>query len=831
MWSRVTLSLLLLALSRGEDQCYYVNDCQGTTSDASCWNCTSRLKVPESNTPIVFRNIYQPTPFKLEYSRVSIENCTHFGLSTDTNLTTLTVEGSDVTISNSIIIGELFVSSSSNLRLSSGTNIHISSSTFQYGATLTFLGATTFDSPTTVLDGFLILGDRLHWTGDLIFSGTIVSESSSVIEGFATWNLRDVQLHSDEPHHLDIQIPTLLANVSQYSSDVKLTLHNATIIGSNMALDHCITCSISDSILSGPNFNPASFNRSTVTFGGKNNFPNGLETHDSFITSINNSSTSGQYFQFRGCTLRGEGHWEADVRSSESASQLVDSVGSTLRLRGRWMILGVRMDYVHVESLANDDEEEYPGRVNDIDRLIIEEIVMREGVATSATRLDENTKYTVNRIFYEISPYPTAAKRYVLLYGGIPMDFPRTVGASSNCDPYTNVTLLTTHNATGFYVQYVPPIPLFRRAYVESDGYLHLSTDATKNDYLQERCTVYATRHTDLKISEENGSPRSLRLITDRNYYTQKLPGEDRCTYKMLMVSSYDLDGQVVHTVNIIVEPSDVVGSVRNLWQNFNDTGSFMTLIRGEDGKIRLSLQWSRQIVENMGSICGFTPATLRFSSGDYRDIESDLKTESILLPPTPAYSDPSCSSYDVPYVSIVYQRGNDRVATDYHRDGLFAEYLTESPPVHFSSESVQLQQKSDHAYTDGTYSYALHGGSYNCTCGDFYLIYSIYHTNGTLYTSGFQRSTYEESYQILYLPYGSFRLYSTGACVTGHSSRSAAFSRTVGRDIELKDPPPDPLRWIIPVSVVGGLVGFVTVAILFIWARRRMIYNRYRLE
>ncbi|PRP87726.1 hypothetical protein PROFUN_02426 [Planoprotostelium fungivorum] len=65
------------------------------------------------------------------------------------------------------------------------------------------------------------------------------------------------------------------------------------------------------------------------------------------------------------------------------------------------------------------------------------------------------------------------------------------------------------------------------------------------------------------------------------------------------------------------------------------------------------------------------------------------------------------------------------------------------------------------------------------------------------------QNSLQDEAVSAGPYPYSSFWFYSTGACVTGHSSQSAAFSQMMGRDIKLKDPPSDPLRCIIPAETL----------------------------
>ncbi|PRP77958.1 hypothetical protein PROFUN_14062 [Planoprotostelium fungivorum] len=818
----ILFALFLLAaslLSNAEDICTYNNDCSGALSEAECWNCTSGV-IPQNNTTVLFQDVQQYIYFTLNNSRIFVRNCLNFTLHPGYPNASLFIEDSNVTLLGSVSLEELSVSSRSQLFVMD--TIQITSNTFRDGATLYLSFYSAFSSPVTRFNGSIILDGPLSWTGDLFFSGTILFfyGKESTIDGPGQWYLQDVQIHGGSyqwysaPHFC---IAVVLSNVTQELGTF-LRFRRANITGSSLAISECLDCFFLDCTISGEGLysighgTAVPFEGSTITLGGHVDFPSGIFLLNSTVFSLNGSMVTGRVLDTLYTTLRGHAYWNFSDYSiydtffpdeqtlynatSYGSIHLTASRGGQLHLFGQW--ISMEFDY---RGQINVDEYEYTSGLG---------ILM----------LSQDTEYTIRKIKFRLWNLSEEKKRRVI-DGGRIKGLPQ-YEISPNCLDYANETVVFTHDTTGLYAQYVS-VPFFRRGYV-IDGRLHLS----REDNLPYECSK-----NNIHLSIIDGDQkRSLTQMTDGTYVTTSLPDEDGCTRKSVTVSFIDADGHQQLSAVAQILPGLVVTDRRSLWQNFNDTSSFISIVTGEGGRVNMSLEWSKESVEKVGSVCGYAPVALRFRSpiaGLYDDVECGLERQSVLLPANASINHTNpCGTYQVPYVSIVYEKDGERVPSEYNRAGLYVTSLMTDKSI--ATPAVTLRESYE-----GTYQLDYH--PVNCSCGRFALFCTIFSSNGSL----IYNSTVDLPPTIS-LASGEFTLYTTGACLTKeyyyHTVEAAVFSRTVMTQLDTrpKDRNPSsnnplPLEWIIPVSVVGGLFVIIAAFLLVRWLRKRRTHNYLEIQ
>ncbi|PRP74557.1 hypothetical protein PROFUN_16620 [Planoprotostelium fungivorum] len=818
MRNKIILFALFLAassLSNAEDICTYNNNCSGALSEAECWNCTSGV-IPQNNTTVLFEDVHQYVYFTLNNSRIFVQNCLNFSLHPGYPNASLFIEDSNVTLLGSVSLEELSVSSRSQLIVKDA--IQITSNTFHNGATLYFCDDGAFSSPVTRFNGSIIMRYALSWTGDLFFSGeiTFLSHSSNTIYGPGRWYLQDVRLLYKGPYIYDwsaqiqFHITVVLSNTTQ-DSNHSITFWQANITGSSLIIAKCLNCSFINSTISGDrrpmgNDKPyeASFRGSTITLGGHVDFPYGLVLQDSTVFSLNGSMTTGRLLNTRNTTLRGHTSWNIsdytindtffpDEQTFYDASSygtiyLESSHGGQLHLRGQWRQI----------------EFDYRGQID------VDEYKFDNGIF----QFSPQTEYTIRKIKFDLWELDKGDKRRVISGGrikGLPQ-----YEISPNCLDYANVTVVFTYNTTGLYVQYVS-VPFFRRGYV-IDGRLHLSY----NNNPPNECSK---NNTHLSIIDGDQKRSLTQEIYHGAYVTTSLPDEDGCTKKSVTVSFIDEDGVQQLSAVAQILPGLVVTDRRSLWQNFNDTSSFISVVAGEGGRVNVSLEWSQESVEKAGSVCGYAPVALRFRSpipGLYNDVECDLERQSVLLPANASidHTNP-CGTYQVPNVSIVYEKDGERIPSEYNRAGLYVTSL-------MMDESITTPPVTLRKSYEGTYQLDYH--PINCSCGHFALICTVFSSNGSLV---YNRTA--EHPPTISLESAEFTLYTTGACLKEDNYHSkvvaAAFGRTVATRPDDRTPSFSPLGWIIPVSVVGGLIVIGTVFVLVRWLRKRRTHNYLEIQ
>ncbi|PRP85205.1 hypothetical protein PROFUN_07152 [Planoprotostelium fungivorum] len=764
------------------DDCYFLNSCDNATLPFSqCWNCTSGQTLPTAESTIIFQSV----------DNVTLSNVILVVRDIHIRDSQLTWAHSNVSSFNLSVTDSTFILNASTVLIRQDLSVQSNSSDIQFvdstlscesasfeHARLSFLpGVTnlnTFNSGHTLMaDGTVNVGSEVSWTGYLdVVSTTIVHTPKGDKRAAITSSSSSVALEGT----------SILGPLSWFAESFTIT--NCTLDSTSPSITP--NDSPSNSTISDRNF--GFFNASQRIFGDED-----------FIIDIEDTVIRGR--------------WTAQSRG---VSQLKD-------IRGRSILP--------------------PG--GHAKRLIIHRLIISTIYDNSYLNLSRSTSYTID----EISLSQVSSLTYTPVRGGIPTNFSDSIRTTSNCwkKDVTNYTVSVVYNETALYVTYVPPTPDI--AYGWSNG--TSLTLLLARIYLAQLCADDDLYSHHLII--EDGDHR--RVIDHREsdtYTTFSLPDENSCTHKTVKVY-LESEGHQITTrskpLEVEIRPADVLFARYYPWGYYNETETRMTALAGRDsGKIQI--WWN---ATGVPSICGWEAQEFHFGNKQlYIDAQSvPVSQGQFTYRTTPEYPvDATCiKSYStIPSVSVVYTKEGSNITSS-----PFVPRLNDESTFYFYHDLMQV----DAAITPDNFQLKVTNASassnlktlraYNvsddrCTCGDFLLVVQIYDLNETSALASFSLSkTKMETYANI--SYGRYIMYVTGTC-TYHISSSVygGYGQTIRSELVLaenkEEPPketepqgPSPLRWIIPVSVVGGLIVVAGAVVAFILIRKRQKRNYIPLQ
>ncbi|PRP80715.1 RNA-binding protein [Planoprotostelium fungivorum] len=721
-----------------------------------------------------------------------------------------TVEDSFFGLINTNLIVQEFLSV--NLNGTNSSRLELSNSAINtFGFTSADLSGGRFDIQSDLIwNGLLNISD---------FNITTDSIKSTIDTTLAatSWTVQNSTLKVTV---LAFNVPLTLINVTHNAdqddrSEGLYFNRNTSIINSTLLqyIRHCLQCNVNDSTLHNL---PSS---STIHLSGSIFLAIQIERHPHRAGAIANSTieassdlyviSSGLSLSFDGVTLvspdTSSVRWEASyllitdstIRGSWSFSSLasIDSMKlpskmertnctSHLDLGGSWELSQVQAPSITVEEINLFNAVEMSV---DTDRLIIGQLTARYGTID----LSRTSRYTIYNLSLHVSDSETRA-------------FTPTFQSSTTrplCMEHTN----PTPNIT----------------YGWSDGintYFHLAGG------LRQICTDNLLDYHDLLVVDEDGHTREISgevRGSPATYRSKALPVEDGCTSKRVTVQLRRKSMGAITSKGRQVEilPGDVVNSEYYPWGNYNETNFWMGALSGENaGKIQLN--WNASGVHQP---CGYKAEVFTFGN------DSALVSHGKLTLQAETFQLLNCSQLaaTVPAFSIFYSKDDHYVYRPpyvpyahniYPPDDFLKSLIPVDPSITPEDFNLVIDaaatRRDDLAWTMSNLP------QINCPCGEYEIILRIHHTNGTWIKS---ETFYTGSKHVLNLPYGRYVVYATGVCalpIRWTESPVGGYGRTIGKEIDLVDP--NKMNWIVPVSVVGGIVVVIAVVVAIVVVRRR---------
>ncbi|PRP85210.1 hypothetical protein PROFUN_07157 [Planoprotostelium fungivorum] len=787
MSARLFLFLSVCISFSVADDCYFLNDCEDATlSFSQCWNCTSGQTLPTAESTIIFQSVDNVTlsNMTLVVREIHIRDSQLTWTQSNVSSFNFFVTSSTVILNASTVLirQDLSVqSNSSDIRFTDST---LSCTTASFNLTrLSFSSGwthlNTFNSTLTRLIGSTLnVGSQVVWSGDLKASSSIV-----------------------------VHIPKEDMLVSITSSNSSVTLDDTSIIGplswfaGSFSIVNCILDSTSSS--TPPNTMSSTSNTSGLL-------------HASYWTDLRNMIYIGD------TTIRGA--WSLQSEIGNALHRISGS--SRLHLKGEWIILQLRAKELTMEEF-NPYNTRTIQNVLDVERLIIHRLMI--STSYSYLNLSRSTSYTIDEIYSGIiSDWTSTPVR-----GGIPTHFSDSIRTTSECSKWvSDYNISIVYNETALYVTYVPPTPNI--TYGWSDG-IHTSFLDDGHSYWSTYCTDDYLEYYRL-IIEDGDHRRVINNIYSNAYTTFPLPDENSCTNKKVKVYLESRGGgEKTRSIPIEVEirPADVLFARYYPWGFYNDTESRMTALAGADsGKVQI--WWN---ATEIPSICGYEAKQLYFDDQSVTVSQGQFTYRAI----RERKMDSPCAItyYAVPAVSVVYTKEGRNIKSSpfvpqdqsYPTSTTYNFYRNLVPvdasitPDHFNLRVIQAYSSSNFKTLQ-----ADDVPNIQCACGSFVLVVQIYDLDGTILTSFSLSKTIVQTYT--YIAYGRYVMYVTGACTSSILFDSyGGYGRTIRSELILKEEPPSPLRWIIPVSIVGGLIVVVGAVVTFVLVKKRMRHNYYRLE
>ncbi|PRP80640.1 hypothetical protein PROFUN_10695 [Planoprotostelium fungivorum] len=813
-----------------------------TTSQ--CWNCTSGNITPNINSNIIFQSLDMTELIRIEdlaVKTVVIRNSTITFYGSSISSTTITVENSRLRLLGSTLSAQDHLSiflSNTNSRPSFFLYLRtsrISSNTMTIdGGSITFGGE--YCTINTTVAHF---SNAALYTGstDIVWDGQIHLSNVTITSSYPTTTSRIIATadnaslaiqHSTIEAAISFKLPVTMNNVTvSYSRDSALSIFNGATITNSMlySLRYCTRCDVSDSTLYSIPDSSSLHLSGNITilhrFATTGTTISG--SHDLHITSLSSVA-------FRQGTITGPIVWDAeeftiwDTTITGSCSfigggniQTINSSTSSLTLRGSWRLSDLQARDITADEIVLSS---YIISI-DVDDMLIERLIIS---SYGYIQLKNTTLYRLKLVYLQ----PTQFETRNPIRGGI-LTRPSELKADSDCSTVVNGSTVSVNtNATGLYVTYVPPTPRISLGY--SDGsYTYLRLVNRYAYYYNRRCVDSSLLYHKLVVR----GPEGQRNLTqsplygyDGDFYVYRLyatPDENDCTRKDINVSLISTGDDVVSSpeVTVPIYPRKIVLSTFYPWGFYNETDFSMAALAEKDaGNILVTWNASR-----VPEVCGYRPQAISFGGR----ITPIFHGKATYRAATTSQTYCDVISATVPEVSLLYSRDEDYVFSDRYLPytGSYRYWVKYLVPVdaYLTPESLELIPE----YTSDYYSYTTWKvkdiPNSRCSCGTYSIILTVYNTNGTLFKS----TKLSKNDDTIDLSYGTYVLYVTGLCYS--SSDTGGYGKTIRLDVDLQKEPPSPLRWIIPVSIVGGMIVFAIIIFAFVLLRRRMRFNYYRLE
>ncbi|PRP80710.1 hypothetical protein PROFUN_11583 [Planoprotostelium fungivorum] len=783
MSARLFLFLSVCVSFSVADDCYFLNSCEDATlSFSQCWNCTSGQTLPTAESTIIFQSV----------DNVTLSNMTLVVRDIHIRDSQLTWTQSNVSSFNFFVTSSTFILNASTVLIRQDLSVQSNSSDMRfidstlYCTTASFnLTRLSFSSEWTHLNTFnstltRLIGSTLNVGSQVVWSGDLTASSSIVVH-----------------------IPKEDVLVSITSSNSSVTLDDTSIIGPLTWLAGSFFISNCTLDSSPPSIAPNTTSSISNTSGLLHAFH---WTYRSSMFYIGDTTISGT--------------WSLQSITNNMLQRIDGS--SALHLGGRWVISELR-----AKELTMDEFDPHntwmEQNILDVQRLIIHRLVL--STSYFYLNVSRSTSYTIDEIYSEINSDWTSTP----VRGGIPTHFSDSIRTTSECSKWvSDYNMSIVYNETALYVTYVPPTPNI--TYGWSDG-IYTSFLYAGHSYWSTYCTDDYLEHYHLII--EDGDHRR---VINNIYLTSSLPDENSCTYKKVKVYLESKGGgEKTRSIPLEVEilPADVLFARYYPWGFYNDTESRMTALAGTDsGKVQI--WWN---ATEIPSICGYEAQQLYF--GNQSVAVSQGRFTYRATRERKMSSPCAITYYAVPAVSVVYTKEGRNIKSSpfvpqdqsYPTSTTYNFYRNLVPvdasitPDHFNLRVIQAYSSSNFKTLQ-----ADDVPNIQCACGSFVLVVQIYDLDGTILTSFSLSKTIVQTYT--YIAYGRYVMYVTGACTSSILFDSyGGYGRTIRSELVLKEEPPSPLRWIIPVSIVGGLIVVAGAVVTFILVKKRLRHNYYRLE
>ncbi|PRP84641.1 rap GTPase-activating protein [Planoprotostelium fungivorum] len=776
------------------DDCYFLNDCENATlSFSQCWNCTSGQTLPTAESTIIFQSV----------DNVTLSNVILVVRDIHIRDSQLTWTQSNVSSFNLFVTSSTFILNASTVLIRQDLSVQSNSSDIRfidstlYCTTASFnLTRLSFSSGWTHLNMFnstltRLIGATLNVGSQVVWSGDVTASSSIVVH-----------------------IPQEDMLVSITSSNSSVILDNTSILGplswfaGAFSIRNCTLDSTSPS--TPPNTTSSTSNTSGLL-------------RASYWTDLRNM------IYIVDTTIRGA--WSLQSEISNTLHRINGS--STLHLKGEWIVSQLRAKELTMEEFDPYNMWTIQNVLN-VERLIIHRLMI--STSYSYLNLPRSTSYTIDEIYLQTSSVWTSTPVWssTPVRGGIPTNFSDSIRTTSECSKWvSDYNMSIVYNETALYVTYVPPTPNI--TYGWSDG-IHTSfLDAGHSFWTTSYCTDDDLKYYRL-IIEDGDHRRVINNIYSNAYTTFSVPDENSCTYKKVKVYLESMGGgEKTRSIplEVKIRPADVLFERYYPWGFYNETESRMTALAGADsGKIQI--WWN---ATEIPSICGYEAQQLYFGNQSVAVSRGQFTYRAT----RERKMDYPCAItyYAVPAVSVVYAKEGRSIKSSpfvpqdysYPTSTTYNFYRNLIPvdaaitPDHFNLRVIQ-------AYPDSDYKTLRTDDVPNdrCACGSFVLVVQIYHLNGTILTSFSLSNTMMQAYTRI--AYGRYVMYVTGAC-TSNSVYDAygGYGRTIKSELVLEEEPLSPLRWILPVSIIGGLIVVVGAVTGLVLVKKRMRHNYYRLE